>query len=314
MDDPVRVLALLATLAQSSAAIVAIVGGFLVSRLVQLSSERDGLRRRLQDTRGELAHVEHLYTQAHTYRLSNSESDFFDWVIEDLVREQDDLDLSELLLDHLPRGSSLDEMRPYVESLLNRVRSAKSAIRNLVEPHDTSRLGRDDLKERGLVVPSSEEEIYEYVVDWLRELLPSPNVGFPGLGTGSVGISSMSFPTISSPVHAATDARRLDDSIREEQQLDSRRSILSAEAKRLDREITSLGRPAGVSSGIVILSVYSFLGILAPVVSMALLPETLEPWQTWLLVGMFFSGLTSVLAYVAWYARTVGANRAIESE
>jgi hypothetical protein len=38
---------LLATLAQSSAAVVAIVGGFLVSRLVQLSSEREGLRRQL---------------------------------------------------------------------------------------------------------------------------------------------------------------------------------------------------------------------------------------------------------------------------
>jgi hypothetical protein len=38
---------LLGTLAQSAASVVATVGGFLVSRLVQLSSEREGLRRQL---------------------------------------------------------------------------------------------------------------------------------------------------------------------------------------------------------------------------------------------------------------------------
>ena len=37
---------LLATMAQSAAALVAIVGGFLVSRVVTLSSERQGLEQR----------------------------------------------------------------------------------------------------------------------------------------------------------------------------------------------------------------------------------------------------------------------------
>lgn len=52
---------LLSSLAQSTAAVVAIVGGFLVSRLVQLSSEREGLRRQLQHTLDELAHVNKAY-------------------------------------------------------------------------------------------------------------------------------------------------------------------------------------------------------------------------------------------------------------
>jgi hypothetical protein len=63
---------LLATLAQSSAAIVAIVGGFLVSRLVALSSEREGLRRQLESTRDRLRQVEGLFEEAHAYRFDNS--------------------------------------------------------------------------------------------------------------------------------------------------------------------------------------------------------------------------------------------------
>jgi hypothetical protein len=44
-DDMSNPAAFPSTLAESAAAIVAIVGGFLVSRLVALSSEREGLRR-----------------------------------------------------------------------------------------------------------------------------------------------------------------------------------------------------------------------------------------------------------------------------
>lgn len=43
---------LLSTEAQSAAALVAIIGGFLVSRLVSLSSEREGLRRRRREVAG----------------------------------------------------------------------------------------------------------------------------------------------------------------------------------------------------------------------------------------------------------------------
>ena len=77
---------LLGTLAQSSAAVIAIVGGFLVSRLVQLSSEREGLRRQLNRAQDELRHVATSYDEAHEYRLANSWQDLYGWVIDDLIK------------------------------------------------------------------------------------------------------------------------------------------------------------------------------------------------------------------------------------
>jgi hypothetical protein len=65
---------LLATAAQSSAAIVAIAGGFLVSSLVALSSERQSLRLLLREARERLALLEGAYKSAYEYRLQNSRS------------------------------------------------------------------------------------------------------------------------------------------------------------------------------------------------------------------------------------------------
>jgi hypothetical protein len=305
MEDPTRTLALLATIAQSSAAIVAIVGGFLVSRLVQLSSERDGLRRRLEDTRGELGHVEELFSEAHRFRLANSQSDLFDFVIAELVEEKEDLDLTALLLDNTPRGSTEEEMRPYLDSLLARVQAAKRSVREVLRNDDSSRLDLDDLRDRGLIVPPSEEEIYFEIVRWLRSSLPAPRTSFPGIGA----MANLDIPVTLNPAYAATDTRRLDDSIRDEQQLDSRRTILAAEAARLEREINSLGRPAGVTSGITILSIYSLFGIVVPVAYMAVPSAAFDQWQSWILIVIFTGGLAAVLTYIAWYARSLGKSR-----
>lgn len=104
---------LLGTLAQSSAAVVAIVSGFLVSRLVQLSSEREGQRRQLVRAQDELKHATAAYGEAHEYRMANSRKDFYDWVIDDLIKaDSSSLDRDALLVDHIPRGSSADEMAP----------------------------------------------------------------------------------------------------------------------------------------------------------------------------------------------------------
>jgi hypothetical protein len=47
---------MLATVAQSAAALVAIVGGLLVSRAVQLNSERENLVRTAEDLHREISH------------------------------------------------------------------------------------------------------------------------------------------------------------------------------------------------------------------------------------------------------------------
>jgi hypothetical protein len=292
---------LLATLAQSSAAVVAIVGGFLVSRLVQLSSEREGLRRQLVRAQDELKHVAVAYDEARGYRLTNSQRDFRDQVIDDLAKaDLAALDRDALAAEHTPRGSSAEEIAPYLSELTGEVRRVRAMVRKYVRRDDVNTLCLNDLRERGLRVPEAQEDVYYGVVDWVAEQLPEPRTYDPSLSLSRLRVGGLIKETI-----RAAELRRLDDSIREEQDLCSRKTMLEGEVARVGREIDLIGRPAGVTSAIVILAIYSVLGIVAPVVVMGLGLDTLVAWLEWLLVGLFVLGLSAVLAYIFWYAKTL---------
>lgn len=305
MSDPGS---LLATLAQSSAAIVAIVGGFLVSRLVQLSSEREGLRRQLGRAHDELGHVEASYNDVHGSRLRKSMQDFRNWVTDTVMEaNQDTLDRDGLLAKHIPRGSSKDEMGPYLDSLIEEIAGVREDVERWVLPADNNRLDLDDLRERGLTVPDGMESLYRKVVVFRAAQLPrAPRSPF--------GIPASTIMSVHEGVSltTSTDLRRLDESIREEQDLRGRKTILESEVARITKEIERIGRPVGVTSAIVILAIYSALGIVAPVVVLGIGLATLADWLEWLLVSLFLLGLTAVLAYILWYAKTL--NDPIEAE
>lgn len=288
------VASLLGTLAQSSAAIVAIVGGFLVSRLVALSSEREGLRRQLWRTEDQLRHVTVSYAEAHAYRLANSQRDFEGWVLDDIVSANPvDLDADDLL-EQIPRGSSREEMAPHLEHLIARVNLAKQAIGQRLYPNDTRPLRLEDLEERGLEVPNDDADIYERVVRVVSAGLPARDpLGF-----------AYDIPIIQSPVVLSTDLRRLDESIRDEQELGARQRLLETDLERLATELALAGKPVGVIPAIGILAAVALLGIVVPVVVLATDPTKLPGWQLWGLVALFVLGLLAVLGYILWYART----------
>src|SRR3954467_8057743 len=107
---------LLATLSQSSAAMVAIIGGFLVSRLVALSSEREGIKRQLKAARERLSLYEAEYEPIHQERLEGSIERMEGWLLDRLTNDGQvttDIPTSELV--DAPRGSSVEEMLPYAE-------------------------------------------------------------------------------------------------------------------------------------------------------------------------------------------------------
>lgn len=119
----------------------------------------------------------------------------------------------------------------------------------------------------------------------------------------------MALPMARPPALTAADRqtamRRLDDSIHEEQRLRSERDRFEGEVRHIEQELQKIGRPAGVGSAIVILALYSVLGIALPLIAMVATESPLEDWQQWALLGTFLAGLASVLAYMLWYSKTL---------
>jgi hypothetical protein len=232
---------LLATLAQSSAAVVAIVGGFLVSRLVQLSSEREGLRRQLVRARDKVKHVAAAYDEARKYRLTNSRRDFYRQAIEDIVRaDPATVDRAALLASNIPHGNSVDEIAPYLDELVDEVARVKKAAAQYLHRDDADTLDLDDQRGRGLRVPEAQETTYAHVVDWMADQLPPSQ-------TYALGVMPrLSLTNITNVSEQSAELRRLDESIRDEQDLRSRKTMLEAEVARVKREINIIGRPVGV--------------------------------------------------------------------
>ncbi len=305
---------LLSTLAQSTAAIVAIVGGFLVSRLVQLSSEKEGLRRRLTNLRDELKQVATLFEAAHEYRLENSRDAFYGWVLKDLVKRDDHFDPQSLLEENIPRGSSMEEMADYLDELVQRVDAALGNVGAYLEQDDTRDVTIEELEGRGMKVPPGDRDIYESIEYHLLDDLPEKSYDAGPLGLMVNPVPRWRMPPIESPAIATTELRRLDESIREEQDLLSRRSMLEAELCRLTAAVQQIGKPVGVSSAVAILGIYSMLGIVAPVVVMAFFPLAMDIWLAWSLVGLFVVGLALVVIYIYWYAKSLNADAENKSE
>ena len=71
---------LLATMAQSAAALVAIVGGFLVSRVLTLNSERQGLERRARELEQQTSNQAKRLKKAGRRRSAASWDQYVDWM------------------------------------------------------------------------------------------------------------------------------------------------------------------------------------------------------------------------------------------
>ncbi len=305
MSDPSS---LLSTLSQSSAAMVAIIGGFLVSKLVAISSEREALKRQLKSARQRLKHVQPAYDEAYRYRLENSKDTFAGRILDDLVEAGlNEVNYETISAENIPRGSSLSEMLPYAITLHERVKKAYDKISPLLKgEYSDSSLDIDDLKKRGLKVAEADESMYEDVFYKLKSQLPEqPTTNFMGILTKVPSYNMGAIGAIRPAWSHDIDARRLDESIREEQDLKEQLVATESEISRLTYDLAKLGKPDGVLSAVFILSSLSLLGIVFPVIVMAFNPTKLSGGLAIALIGSFVVGLVSVLGYIVWYLKKI---------
>lgn len=305
MSDPNS---LLSTLSQSSAAMVAIIGGFLVSKLVAISSEREALKRQLKTARQRLKHIQPAYDEAYRYRLENSKDTFSGWIQDELVGAGlNEVNYETLAAENIPRGSSVEEMLPFGIALHERVKKAYETISPLLkDAYSDSSLDLDDLKKRGLKVTEEDESIYEDVFYKLKSKLPEqPTTNFMGILTKAPYLNMGAVGAIRPAWSHDIDARRLDESIREEQDLKEQLVATESEISRLTYDLAKLGKPDGVMPAVFILSSLSLLGIVFPVIVMAFSPTKLTAGLAAVLIGSFVVGLVSVLGYIVWYLKKI---------
>ena len=108
---------LISTVVTATAALIAIIGGFLVSRVITLASEQDGLKHKLRDINLDILNRTDLLEAAKLELLDSDHNNFVNEYAERLTYE--DLTLEEIfeeMEDDLYRGWEIDEFKDmYVE-------------------------------------------------------------------------------------------------------------------------------------------------------------------------------------------------------
>lgn len=294
---------LLAAISQASAVLVAIIGGFLVSRLVAISSEREGIRRLVEAAAGRIDHIASDLHDASRARLDRAQRYFSEDAVDELL-ENPSLDLDELIRERVARGTTAEELKPYALSLRQRTADAVRSIKNTLKKGDTKGLTFEDLIDRGLVVEDKDLGLYEQAFKHLRESLPSPPAISMFATGGFYDASRLTEGIKPGWVHEA-EMRRQDEEIRIEADLRTQLRAANAERDRLNDEMVRVGKPVGVAAAMWMLGFLS-LGILVPVIMMAFEPKSLDAWSKSMLIASFIIGLVAILGYVGWFWSKIG--------
>lgn len=321
MNDPNW---LLSTTAQCAAALVGIVGGFLVSRVISMAAARNSLGHRLELVEGQLDTVQRSISGDEGRLVKGDAKDFVEESTERLV-EDSDVSIAELMRVGDPRGLEELQLSEYVESERAVVKEAERALVELCRSLGQVPQSIDDLKQQvaEFRLDPGKEETWGLVLRKLRREVraarkereearrqeeerrnPLGLLGRPSIGIDLEDLSdsmvSPVAPGIGSGIGQRDIRRRLDEARAEAQ-------LLRLERDKLRGEIDRLKLPGEVWVGVGVLSYFSVVGILWPVMVLADMEVVNSPnWRTWL-VGAFASGLVALIAFIFYSIRKLGS-------
>lgn len=258
---------LLATMAQSAAALVAIVGGFLVSRVVALSSQRQGLEqsgRELEQQTQE--HRERLETTIQLRREMSWDrfKDIAAYECAERYAEHGSLSLEWIVRMYPLRGATSEELLKMAGHLIQHVQQAIEHFENGGSIPDRSDTDRD-------------LHIYKAV----------NNARSPG----------------SSPMKTTVEAlmvqwRRYDKLIDEERSQQADLSGLERARDLVRTEAARVAKPRGLWLAVSTFVYLTVVGVVVPVIGLAWRPVPSGYTIRWVLVSLFVTGLLALGMYL----------------
>ncbi|MGI8452138.1 MAG: hypothetical protein ACR2MP_34125 [Streptosporangiaceae bacterium] len=289
---------LLSTEVQSGAALVAIVGGLLVTRLASLSGERTFLRRSIRDARIELAQAQEAQETGQT-ELDRLRANGFRRHAKRSVlfksRVYSPQELSALIAESGYRLSD-DGVSQLVEPWVTQVREAFEQASEYVATHESREITPASVQAAvRAAVSGIAPELAEDVVDELTTR------GTLGHTVVTDRVARTLAAVSSSPVTAAdrqTRDRRMDEA-RNRVEL-GEYAVRAAKARLASLEDTQsqVARPEGLRRIFTVLAYLAAVCIVGPLALMAWGRTALPAWSRGLVVASFISGLIAFLLVV----------------
>lgn len=271
--------ALLTGSAAAAGALVAIVGGFLISRLVALQSEKERLQSRGRQLQRRLTLAEQHHRRVHGERMAVSLEWFEDGrTVDEMIAQRSNVDIEEFAADHRVAGMSRAEALEATAALRDKVNAAFEAFES----------------EDQVSVPDHEERIYGRVAKAIERRRAANNPWLSGLSVPDFDVTGLMRPEI---VYQRQDQR-----IRDERSAEAEVAALNAEIELVTGDLRQVGRPRGVVAAILILAYFAAGSVVFPLVMLAQDPITNSATIKAVVIGLFASGLTLLVGYLVWAA------------
>lgn len=301
MEDPNI---LVATIAQISATIVAIIGGFLVSKILTLIVERNALSDRLKDVNRDLITRTGFCDNIRKELLDMDGTDFIIDSIEDLIEKLDTITIRELMITNESTERTEEELRPYFEE-------AKLKIIQAIEFYETKfqevEMINPNYKEfmKSVHYPQLNEMeniIYEKVFEFLIKQITPDTTPYSIFGI----VESVSSLNI---IRNQTESRRYENLLNNLKQAERECILLEGQRKELKNRYNSLGNTEGIFSGGIVFLYFSIVGILYPIFSLPISSNDFTITKKWTVILLFVSGFIAVGIYLYTLVRKATMNK-----
>ena len=283
---------LLSTAAQSTAALVAIVGGFLISRVISLSSEKSGLLSRWQQVMPLLAVSKEDLEKFRAEVFETGRKLFMDRHLDDFVLARGVGERAEDIWS--PRGMSSEDIDIAYRALQTHIQEAFEIIESMYDGRKVPPVEAAELRADGVEIPVGSGRVYEEVAARVAEgrRVKTPLASFLYFKRPSI-LMGMSDVAI----------QRRDQAITKRNELESAVDGYRLQIHQIKQELQHLGRPKGLIGGFLVLTGFGLVGIVLPLSLMAFRPVADVLWVRLLVILGFAAGFTALVAYIFFAVR-----------
>ena len=295
----------LSTTAQSTAALVAIIGGFLVSRLIGLVSEKTQQVQSLAELQSK-RRVKDAELEKFNHTVGTGIQRWFrEDNLEDILERRGDSNYTKMVDDFDVSGSDRQEIAEYANQLKNVVTRAFQELERVYKapaeiPESTTKIRSDGIQ----IDPGHDEEIFQRVsahISATRQLIlaekeaQEANNSKNPSDTEAIDLSALT-PVVP-PVPTLVTSRH-DAAIKERDRLKEELGVIIGEIKILEFRLPEMAQQRWLIAGFGILAYFSAVGIVYPLYLMTRNPVVANASdRSKVLIG-FITGLVALLAFI----------------
>ena len=290
---------LIVTVITATAALIAIIGGFLISRVITLSSEQGGIRRRLREIKLDIQTKDQLLSEIEENLLEEDREDFIDEYYVELIFDKVPLEEVIEIEEGSYRGRSTNDLKPVVDELMRinkdletmfEDRGIKYSTELPKKLGDFANIRSEDLAGR--------RSWYELLYDEYQYKLPKrPKTGPPGFPI----LTDFDFtpPRLPNAISTHTNAHAYQQKKRDRDTYSNELSYLRQQESEQKKILEDYGKPHGMWGGLIVLIYASIVGIGYPI---TLLPYPLQTYNDeatrFLILLLFLSQLLALFIYL----------------